>query len=62
MYYYTKEINEREEVGASADMIVYKAVGDLLLAKIFDWVGPENIAHEPMRRGLAEAIDLYETR
>lgn len=39
-------------------MIVDKTVCDLLLAKVFDGVGPEDITHKTVGRRLSEAVDL----
>ena len=39
-------------------MVVDKAVRRLLLTEVFDRVGPENVAHETLRRGLAEPVNL----
>ena len=54
----TTPYNIREEVRASSYVVVDKAVRRLLLTEVFDRVGPENVAHETLRRGLAEPVNL----
>jgi hypothetical protein len=39
-------------------MVVNKVFLRLLLTKVFKRIGPENVAHETMGRGLAESVDL----
>jgi hypothetical protein len=47
-----------EKVGASSDVVVYKELGSLLLAKLFQWIGPKNVTHETMGRRFAETVNL----
>ena len=47
-----------EEVGASAYVVVHEVLGCLLLAELFEWVGPEDVAHESLGWWLAETVDL----
>lgn len=53
-----EEENARKEVGATADMVVHKAFVVLLVAKLFERVGPQDVAHQSVRRRLAETVDL----
>lgn len=39
-------------------MVVHKAFVVLLVAKLFERVGPEDVAHQSVRRRLAETVDL----
>jgi hypothetical protein len=39
-------------------MVVNKVFLRLFLAKVFEWVSPENVAHKTVGWRLAEAIDL----
>lgn len=39
-------------------MVVDKVFLRLLLTKVLKGVGPEDVAHKTMGRGLAEAVDL----
>jgi hypothetical protein len=48
----------REEVGTSSDMVVDEEVVRLLLAKLFQRVSPENVAHQAVGRGLSESVNL----
>lgn len=48
-----------EEVGASSHVVVDEILRRLLLAEIFQRVGPQDVAHQPMRRRLAEAVNLF---
>ena len=48
----------REEVGAPSDVVVDEVFASLFLAKLFEWVGPENVAHKPVSGRLAESINL----
>ena len=47
-----------EEVGAATYVVVHEEFGGLFLAEFFEWVGPENVAHEAVGGGLAEAVNL----
>lgn len=48
----------REEVRASTNVVVYEEIIRLLLSKLFEWIGPENVAHQAMRRWLSETVNL----
>ena len=48
----------REEVGASADVVVHEILGCLLLSKLLEWIGPEDVAHKSLGWWFAEAVDL----
>jgi hypothetical protein len=48
----------REEVRASSDVVVNKEVVGFLLPKLFEWVGPEDIAHQSVCGWLTETINL----
>lgn len=39
-------------------MVVNEVLGSLLLAKFFQWICPENVAHEAMSGRFPEAINL----
>jgi hypothetical protein len=39
-------------------MVVDEVFLRLFLTKVFKRIGPENVAHETMGRGLAESVDL----
>jgi len=40
-------------------MVVYEVVRRVLLGtEVLQWVRPEYVAHQPMRWGLSEAVDL----
>lgn len=39
-------------------MVVNEALVCLFRSKVFQWVRPEQIAHEPMRWRFSKAIDL----
>jgi hypothetical protein len=54
----TEKDDAREEVGATADVVVHKAVVVLLVAKLFERVGPQDVAHQSVRRRFAETVDL----
>ena len=43
-------------------MIVQKAVRRLLRAEVFDWVGPEDVAHQAGGWRFAETVELREGR
>ncbi len=47
-----------EEVGASSDVIMHEILGRLLLTEIFERIGPEDVAHQPVRGRLSESINL----
>lgn len=49
----------REEVRATSDMVVEEIIIRLLLTKVLKGVSPENVTHDALSRGLAEAINLY---
>lgn len=48
----------REKVRAPADVVVRETVRGALLAEALDRVRPEQVRHEPVRRRLAEAVQL----
>jgi hypothetical protein len=48
----------REEVRAPPHMVVQKAVRRLLRPKVLRRVRPQDVAHQALRRRLAEAVDL----
>lgn len=48
----------REEIRASTDVVVYKEIVGLLLSKLLKRVGPEDVAHEAVRRWFSETINL----
>ena len=52
------EPDAREEVGAASDVVVDEALRVLLVAELLKRVGPQDVAHEAVRRRLAEAVDL----
>jgi hypothetical protein len=39
-------------------VVVQEEVGCLLLAKVFQGVGPEDVTHEPLCRRLPKAVNL----
>lgn len=49
----------REEVRATSDMVVQEVVAGLFLTKVFEGIGPEDVAHETLRRRLAETINAF---
>ena len=46
-----------EEVGATADGVVWKVFGGLLVAEVLERVGPEEVAHGPEWGRLPETVD-----
>lgn len=46
------------EIGAASDCVVAKILLGLLVAKVFQGVGPQQVAHGPERRGLLEPVQL----
>jgi hypothetical protein len=48
----------REKVRASSDMVVDEEVVGLLLSKLLERVGPENITHQAVRGWFPETINL----
>lgn len=50
--------DEREEEGTSSDVVVDEPIRVLLVPKLLQWIGPEDVAHETMRRRLPEPVDL----
>ena len=48
----------REEVRAATDVIVDEEVVCLFLTKLFERIGPQDVAHEAMCGWLAETVDL----
>jgi hypothetical protein len=51
-------MSSREEVGATPNVIMDEAFIHFLLPEIFYWIRPQDVAHQPVRRGLAESVDL----
>jgi hypothetical protein len=52
-------LSSREKVAAPPNMVVYEVVRRVLLGtEVLQWVRPEYVAHQPMRWGLSEAVDL----
>jgi hypothetical protein len=49
----------REKVRTSSNMIVNEVLVSLLLAKLLQRVGPENVTHKTMCRWFPETIDLF---
>ena len=47
----------REEVGATSDVVVNIELASLLLSKFFQWIGPENVAHQAVGGRLSEPIN-----
>ena len=47
-----------EEVGTAANVVVDKVFGSLFLTEFFQWVGPEDVAHESLSWWLTETVDL----
>lgn len=39
-------------------MVVDEGLVGRLLAEVFKWITPEEVAHDAMRRGFPEAVDL----
>lgn len=39
---------------------MHEPVAVLLVSELFERVGPEDVAHEAVRRGLTEAVDLLD--
>lgn len=50
------------EIGAASDCVVSKVLLGLLVAKVFQGVGPQQVAHGPKRRGLLEPVQLGHTK
>jgi hypothetical protein len=48
----------REEVGAASNMIMEETLSRLLRPKVFDGIGPEDVAHQAMSGRFSEAINL----
>lgn len=48
----------REEVGTAPNVVVDEILSCLLLAKLFQRVSPQNVAHKAMGRRLLEAVNL----
>ncbi len=46
------------EVGAAAHAVVAEVLRVLLVAKVLQGVGPQEVAHGPERGGLLEAVQL----
>lgn len=46
------------EIGAASDCVVPKVLLGLLVAKIFQGVGPQQVTHGPKRWGLLEPVQL----
>lgn len=46
------------EIGASSDRVVGEVFGVLLVAEVFERVGPEQVAHRPERGRLLEPVQL----
>lgn len=51
--------HSREEVRATANMVVNEALVHLLLAEVLHRIRPENVAHQALRGRLPESIDLH---
>ena len=49
---------EPVEIGTSAYRIVREPLRVTLIAKVFEWIGPEQVAHWPECGWLFEAIQL----
>jgi hypothetical protein len=50
--------NLRIEVGATSNVVVYKGLARLLVAKLFEWICPKNIAHQAVSRWFTKSVDL----
>lgn len=48
----------RKEEGTPSYMVVDEALIRLFRTKVFQWIRPEQVAHETMRRWLPESVDL----
>lgn len=48
----------REEIRAATDVVVDEEVVGLFLAKLLERISPQDVAHEAVCRGFAEAVDL----
>jgi hypothetical protein len=51
----------REEVRASTDVVVDEEIIGLLLTKLFQGIGPEDVAHEAVCGRLPETVNLVES-
>lgn len=52
----------REEIGAAANVVMYEEIVRFLLTELFKRIGPQDVAHQTMGRGLAESVNLNTVR
>jgi hypothetical protein len=54
----SKRRDKREEVGATSDVVVDEALVARLVSKVLQWICPQQVAHESVRRRLSEPVNL----
>ena len=48
----------REEIWASADVVMHKTVCRLFRSKVFDWICPQDVTHQTMGGRFTESVNL----
>lgn len=53
-------VDSRKEIRTTSNMIVDEAILILLVAELFQRIGPQQVTHEPMCWRLSESVDLLD--